>query len=127
MHRDEAVQREHVVKDAKVMLKQAHVVPPQLKVAFRYPGGKLPLAEVQRYGLEICKAVAELHDQNIISQVQNLSCCVHMSDLTWAIAGPEASQLLDRKACRIDLAFPLNQHLQTISITVSWRTLGYRE
>ncbi|EKX35353.1 hypothetical protein GUITHDRAFT_146555 [Guillardia theta CCMP2712] len=34
----------------------------------RYPGGKLPLAEVQRYGLEICKAVAELHDQNIISQ-----------------------------------------------------------
>jgi serine/threonine protein kinase len=34
----------------------------------RYPEGKLPMQEVKRYGSEICKAVAELHEQNIISQ-----------------------------------------------------------
>ena len=34
----------------------------------RYPEGKLPVHEVKRYGSEICKAVAELHAQGIISQ-----------------------------------------------------------
>ena len=34
----------------------------------RYPECKLPMQEVRRYGCEICKAVAELHEQNIISQ-----------------------------------------------------------
>ena len=34
----------------------------------RQQGGKLPLSEVRRYGGEICKAVAELHEQSIIVQ-----------------------------------------------------------
>ena len=34
----------------------------------RYPEGRLPMQEVKRYGSEICKAVAELHEQSIISQ-----------------------------------------------------------
>ena len=34
----------------------------------RQPDGRLPLQQVRRYGAEICKAVAELHEQSIIVQ-----------------------------------------------------------
>jgi serine/threonine protein kinase len=34
----------------------------------RQPAGRLPMHEIRRYGGDICKAVAELHEQNIILQ-----------------------------------------------------------
>eukprot|EP00291_Cryptomonas_curvata_P018057 CAMPEP_0172163424 /NCGR_PEP_ID=MMETSP1050-20130122/7265_1 /TAXON_ID=233186 /ORGANISM="Cryptomonas curvata, Strain CCAP979/52" /LENGTH=313 /DNA_ID=CAMNT_0012833615 /DNA_START=77 /DNA_END=1014 /DNA_ORIENTATION=+ len=34
----------------------------------RQPGGRLPLPDARRFGAEICKAVAELHEQSIIVQ-----------------------------------------------------------
>lgn len=56
------------IKDDKMCIVMKLYRESMLGLMRRYPGGKLPLTEIRRYGREICKAVAELHEQSIISQ-----------------------------------------------------------
>jgi serine/threonine protein kinase len=56
------------VKDDKMCIVMRLYKESMLGLMRRCPGGRLPLSDVRRYGGEICKAVAELHEQNIILQ-----------------------------------------------------------
>ena len=56
------------VKDGKLCIVMRLYRESMAALLRRQPGGRLPLCEVRRYGAEICKAVAELHEQNIIVQ-----------------------------------------------------------
>jgi serine/threonine protein kinase len=56
------------VKDGKLCIIMKLYKESMRGLLARTPGRKLNLGDVQRYGMEICKAIAELHEQNIILQ-----------------------------------------------------------